>query len=126
MNCTCRQEIRMPRWMDELSITEWSMPSYRYRYTRETRKTTRTTRTTTRTVRDTTTIRDTTTTRGTMTTTNIRGGSVEGLGFLVVVLDLKSEIAGTPLPMEIASRDSDFSKAIIADADPSFGRLQRA
>src|SRR5437667_12882272 len=50
MNCTCRQEIRMPRWMDELSITKWSMPRDRYRYTRETRKTTRTTRTTTRTV----------------------------------------------------------------------------
>ena len=44
----------------------------------------------------------------------------------MVVLDLKSEIAGTPLPMEIASRDSDFSKAVIADADPSIPHQHRS
>src|SRR2546425_4908107 len=89
MNCNCRQEIRKPCWMDELSITEWSMPSYRCTYRRERRKTTRTTTTTT--IRDTATtenITATTTTRNIttktittniMNTTNISRGSMRAL-----------------------------------------------
>src|SRR5436309_4357356 len=69
INCNCRQEIRKLWWMDELSTTEWSTPSYRCRQTRETRKTTTTT--TTSTVRKTTTTRATITTRITTTGTTI-------------------------------------------------------